>query len=89
MGPGVVTYRRRIQRHRRLSSDRSRHAESYRLLRSLHPDLFARLPEHRRRTTLGRGRALLYPLVYGRRSRRGFERRVRVWLDRLNLWTKR
>ena len=89
MGEGVVTYRRRIQRHRRLASDRRKHAQSYRLLRSLHPELFARLREHRRRSDLSRGRKLVYPLVYGRRSRRGFERRVRVWLDRLNLWTQR
>jgi glycosyltransferase involved in cell wall biosynthesis len=89
MGDGFVTYRRRIQRGRRLTSDRKRHADSYRLLRSLHPDLFARLAEHRRRSSLSPLRKAVYPLVYGRRSRRGFERRIRVWLDARDIWTQR
>jgi len=88
-GPGVVTYRRRVQPGRRMSSDRRQHGRIYRELRSLHPALFANLREHRRNSDLSPVRKLLYPIVYGRRRRRWFERRVRVWLDRRNVWTQR
>ncbi|MDX6486175.1 MAG: hypothetical protein QOF43_1328 [Gaiellaceae bacterium] len=84
-GRGVVTYRRRIQPGRRLSLDRSRHAAAYRLLRQLHPQLFAQLGAHRRRSPLGRLQKLLYPVVYGRRPRFGFEQRLRFALDRLGV----
>ena len=85
MGPGFVTYKRRIDRGRRLRSDRRRHSRAYRLLRELHPRLFANLREHRRRSSLSPLRKLLYPLVYGRRPRFGFEQRLRFWLDRAGL----
>ena len=85
MGPGFVTYKRRIQPGRRLRSDRKRHARAYALLRRLHPRLFADLPEHRRRSPLSTPRKLLYPLLYGRRPRFGFEQRLRFWLDRLGV----
>jgi glycosyltransferase involved in cell wall biosynthesis len=89
VGTGVPTYRRRLQQGRRMASDRSRHRRVYADLRRLHPELFRRLPEHRRRSSLSPVRKLLYPVVYGKRSRRGFERRVRVWLDDRGIWTQR
>ncbi|HUH15119.1 MAG TPA: glycosyltransferase family 2 protein [Gaiellaceae bacterium] len=89
LGPGVVSYKRRLHGTRRLQSDRKRHARVYRRLRRLHPRLFGDLPAHRRRSELSAVRKLLYPLVYGRRPRFGFERSVRVWLDRRGLWTQR
>ena len=85
MGPGFVTYKRRIQPGRRLRSDRKGHARAYRLLRTLHPALFDNLREHRRRSPLSPARKLLYPLLYGWRPRFGFEQRLRFWLDRLGL----
>lgn len=88
-GPGVITYRRRVQPGRRMSSDRRQHRRVYNELRRLHPALFARVREHRRNSDLSRMRKLLYPIVYGRRRRRWFERRVRVWLDRRGVWTQR
>lgn len=89
LGPGVVSYKRRLHGERRLQSDRKRHARVYRRLRRLHPSLFRKLSEHRRRSPLSPLKKLLYPVVYGRRPRYGFERSVRVWLDRRGLWTQR
>jgi hypothetical protein len=85
MGHGVVTYRRRIQPQRRLSSDRRRHREAYAALRRLHPELFGSLREHRRRSQLGPVQKLVYPVLYGRRRRLPFERRLRHLLDRVGL----
>jgi glycosyltransferase involved in cell wall biosynthesis len=84
-GRGFVTYRRRIEPHRRLSSDRRRHREAYDALRQLHPLLFGSLREHRRRSQLGPAQKLVYPVLYGRRRRLPFERRVRHLLDRVGL----
>jgi glycosyltransferase involved in cell wall biosynthesis len=89
VGPGIVTYRRRVQPGRRMSSDRSQHGRIYKELQRLHPTLFADLREHRRNSDLSPTRKLLYPIVYGRRRRRWFERRIRVWLDRRGVWTQR
>jgi glycosyltransferase involved in cell wall biosynthesis len=85
LGRGVVTYRRRIEPDRRLSSDRRRHREAYASLRRLHPQLFGSLREHRRSSPLGPLQKLAFPLVYGRRPRLPFERRVRHLLDRAGL----
>jgi glycosyltransferase involved in cell wall biosynthesis len=85
LGPGVISYRRRIQPGRRLRSDRKGHRRAYRLLRELHPRLFRDLPEHRRRSPLPRSRKLLYPVLYGGRPRFGFEQRLRYWLDRAGI----
>jgi glycosyltransferase involved in cell wall biosynthesis len=84
-----ATYKRRLHGTRRLQLDRRRHGRLYRTLRRLHPRLFSQLPDHRRASPLPPSRKLLYPLVYGRRPRFGFERSVRVWLDRHGLWTRR
>jgi glycosyltransferase involved in cell wall biosynthesis len=88
-GPGVITYRRRIQPGRRMSSDRRHHRLVYNELRRLHPELFAHVREHRRNSDLSSLHKLLYPIVYGSRRRRWYERRVRVWLDRRGVWTQR
>jgi glycosyltransferase involved in cell wall biosynthesis len=85
LGRGVVTYRRRIQPDRRLSGDRRRHREAYAALRRLHPELFGSLREHRRRSPLGPAQKLVFPVLYGRRPRLPFERRVRHLLDRAGL----
>jgi len=82
MGPGFVTYRRRIQAGRRLSSDRRRHAQAVDTLRALHPELYARIKEHRRRSELGLLQKALYPVIYGRRPRLPFEQRLRYLFDR-------
>jgi glycosyltransferase involved in cell wall biosynthesis len=91
VGAGSLGYRRRIHGSRLLSQARRRHRELYRSLRELHPRLFAELREHRRRSDLSRPRKLLYPLVYGRRPRFGWEREIKVWADRLglNFWELR
>ena len=85
MGPGFVTYRRRIQPRRRLSDDRRRHAHAVETLRGLHPQLFADLRRHRRRSSLSPVQKALYPLIYGRRPRLPFEQRLRHVLDRAGL----
>lgn len=83
VGPGEVVYRRRFHGERRMTRDRRRHRAIYRTLRALHPDLFASLAEHRRRTTLSSLQARVYPLLYGGRPRFGFEPRLRAALSRL------
>jgi glycosyltransferase involved in cell wall biosynthesis len=84
-----VTYKRRLHGTRRLQLDRRRHLRLYQTLRRLHPRLFEQLRENRRRSPLSPVRKLLYPVVYGWRPRFGFERSVRVWLDRRGIWTQR
>jgi len=82
LGRGVVTYRRRIQGGRRLSSDRRRHAQAVGKLRALHPALYSQIKQHRRRSDLGLVQKALYPVIYGRRPRLPFEQRLRYWFDR-------
>jgi glycosyltransferase involved in cell wall biosynthesis len=89
LGPGRLTYRRRLHGERKLQSDKRRHAELYAELRREHPRLFAELPSHRARSDLGRLRKLLYPVVYGGRTRHPVERRIKSALDRAGLWTLR
>jgi glycosyltransferase involved in cell wall biosynthesis len=84
-GPG---YRRRLHGQRLNQLARTRHAERYAALRRAHPDLFARLPEHRRASDLSLPRKLLYPLVYGARARVPFEDALKPWFDRLGIWTR-
>ena len=52
-----------------------------------HPQLFADLPEHRRRSDLSGVRKLLYPLVYGERARVPFEDVLKPIADRFGIWT--
>jgi len=87
LGPGVIGYRRRLHGSRLNAEAKRRHAEIYKAMRADHPELFASLAEHRRRSTLSRTRRLLYPIVYGARAEVPFERRIKPWLDRLGIWT--
>ena len=84
-GPG---YRRRLHGERLNQLARRRHRERYEAMRRAHPQLFARLPEHRRASDLSRVRRALYPIVYGGRAEIPFERRVKPWFDRLGIWTR-
>jgi glycosyltransferase involved in cell wall biosynthesis len=92
LGPGRLTYRRRLhpgQRARMLDIGKAQHRQIYGQLRSANPELFARLPEHRRASHLSPFRKLAYPVVYGGRIRFPFERRVKRLLDRAGVWTLR
>jgi glycosyltransferase involved in cell wall biosynthesis len=84
-GPG---YRRRLHGRRLNHLARRRHAERYAALQRAHPDLFARLGEHRRRSDLSPLRRALYPIVYGARAEVPFERQIKPWFDRLGIWTR-
>jgi glycosyltransferase involved in cell wall biosynthesis len=84
-GPG---YRRRLHGRRLNHLARTRHAERYAALRRAHPDLFARLREHRRDSDLSPLRRALYPIVYGARAEVPFERQIKPWFDRLGIWTR-
>ena len=92
LGPGVVTYRRRLHESRSdraLDLQKRRHASSYATLRQAHPDIFGRLAEHRRQSDLSFVRKLAYPVVYGGRPPLPFEPTLKRWLDRLGIWTLR
>ena len=51
------------------------------------PQLFADLPEHRRRSDLSGVRKILYPVVYGERARVPFEDVLKPIADRFGIWT--
>lgn len=92
LAPGELTYRRRLhagQRARMLDIGKAQHRQIYQQLRAANPELFARLPEHRRASHLSPLRKLAYPVVYGGRIRFPFERRVKRLLDRAGVWTLR
>lgn len=89
LGPGQITYRRRLQEGRLLGWGRKHHHELYRKLRAAHPRLFADIAEHRRRSDLSSTRKLLYPVIYGGRKRRSFEPKLKALLDRSGVWTLR
>ena len=92
LGPGRITYRRRLhsgQRARMLDIGKAQHRNIYKQLRAANAELFARLPEHRRASSMSTLRKLAYPVVYGGRIRFPFEQRVKRLLDRAGLWTLR
>jgi glycosyltransferase involved in cell wall biosynthesis len=89
VGPGTVTYRRRLHGDRMLTTAKRNHRAYYRLIRSIHPRIYGDLARHRRESNLPRHRKLLYPIVYGARPRFGFERPIKRWLDRYGVWTLR
>jgi glycosyltransferase involved in cell wall biosynthesis len=89
VGPGVLTYRRRLHGERKLDAGRRRHRALYRELRTNHPRLFADLPEYRRSSDMSPLRKAVYPVVYGGRRRFAVERKVKARLDRLGIWTLR
>ncbi len=82
-----VIYRRRLHAPGLDLAARTRHGEIYRALREVHPDLFARLPEHRRHSQLPLHRKLIYPYLYGERKLLNRVRFVKPLLDRTGLWT--
>jgi glycosyltransferase involved in cell wall biosynthesis/peptidoglycan/xylan/chitin deacetylase (PgdA/CDA1 family) len=77
VGPGTVIMRYRQSGGRMLASANRGHRELYAGLRRLHPALFADLRAHRRVSTLGRGKAILYPVAFGTRRRRGIYSAIR------------
>jgi glycosyltransferase involved in cell wall biosynthesis len=89
MGPGVVTYRRRLHGTRLLTGSRRAHPELYARLKDDHPRLFADLAANRERSDLHAIRKLVYPVVYGGRRRFGWETRIKALLDRVGIWTLR
>ena len=89
LGPGEVTYRRRLHGHRLLRAAKPHHSQLYRELRRDHPRLFAELGQHRKRSSMSVSRRALYPLVYGGRRRWRWERRLKTLLDRAGIWTLR
>jgi glycosyltransferase involved in cell wall biosynthesis len=81
-------YRRRLHGERMNQIARARHAERYAAMKRAHPQLFAELSEHRKRSDLGKVKRALYPLVYGARAEIPFERQIKPWFDRLGIWTR-
>jgi len=89
LGPGVVTYRRRLHGERLLTRAKRQHRSHYRQIRAAHPGVFRELGRHRKASDLAAHRKLLYPIVYGSRPRFAFERPIKRWLDRAGVWTLR
>lgn len=87
LGPGQLTFRRRLHGERMLVRAKREHRGIYRELQALHPRLFSELPMHRRRSDMPLHRKLLYPVVYGGRRRFGIERHVKRGLDKAGVWT--
>jgi glycosyltransferase involved in cell wall biosynthesis len=85
---GAPGYRRRLHGERLNQLARTRHAERYAALRRAHPDLFARLKEHRADSDLPLLKKALYPIVYGARAEIPLERRLKPWFDRFGIWTR-
>lgn len=86
-GEGVMTFRYQRRADSMESRSRTQHAALYRMLRDAHPEIFGRLREHRRRSSLDPMRKLLYPLVYGRRPKTALDAPLKRWLDRRRIWT--
>jgi glycosyltransferase involved in cell wall biosynthesis len=89
LGPGAVTYRRRLHGQRLLAEAKPHHSRLYGELRRDHPRLFADLAKHRKRSSMSRLRRTLYPFVYGGRRRWRWEQRLKAMLDRTGIWTLR
>jgi glycosyltransferase involved in cell wall biosynthesis len=89
LGPGQLTYRRRLHGERLLDAAKREHRQLYGRIRQDHPGVFRHIGLYRRASDLAFHRKLLYPIVYGSRTRFAFERRVKRWLDRWGIWTLR
>jgi glycosyltransferase involved in cell wall biosynthesis len=85
-GFGLITFHKRAHGERMLAEARAHHTGLYSRLRDAHPRLFDELRNHRRRSPLHPARKLLYPVVYGRRPRFGWDYRVKNFLERLGIW---
>jgi hypothetical protein len=86
---GAPGYRRRLHGRRLNQVAQGGHRERYAALQVAHADLFARLPEHRRASSLSPLRKALYPLLFGARPEVPLQRYVKPWFDRLGIWTRR
>lgn len=89
MGPGFLTFRRRLHGTRMLTVAKRTHGALYRDMRVHHPLLFRDLRKNRAASDLGTVRKLVYPVLYGGRRRYGFESAINRLLDRLGIWTLR
>lgn len=92
-GHDVLTFRKRFHPDRMLDARRyglrGDHRRIYATLRALHPGVFAELRRHRGESDLSIPRRVLYPIVYGGRPRLKLERRIKLTLDRVGVWTLR
>lgn len=88
-GVGRLTYRRRLHGERMLTAAKRKHHALYQELKRRHPQLFADIKAHRRRSDMSAARKLLYPVVYGGRRRFAVERHLKALLDRGRIWTLR
>ena len=89
LGPGRLTYRRRLHGDRMLTSAKRSHRVHYGWIRAAHPAIFEDIGRHRRASGLALHRKLLYPMVYGSRPRFAFEQSMKRLLDRTRIWTLR
>lgn len=89
VGPGQLTYRRRLHGERMLTTAKRNHRELYRTLKDRHPALFADIATHREASDMSPLRKRLYPHVYGGRRRWAIERHIKALLDRSRIWTLR
>lgn len=87
LGPGRLTYRRRMHGGRLLGRARERHRTRVLALRRRHPALFDDIGAHRARSDLALLRKLLYPIVYAPRRLFAWEFRVKAQMDRFGVWT--
>jgi glycosyltransferase involved in cell wall biosynthesis len=87
IGHGQLTYLRRMHSGRLAWAGRRYNRPLYNALRAQHPKLFAERRAHRAASDLSRMRALMYPIVYGRRPRSRIETVPKAMLDRLGIWT--
>jgi hypothetical protein len=77
IGRGTVVLRRRLHGRRMLSDAGRRHRQLYAHLRRLHPQLFAEIRIHRRRSDVSAPLRALYPLLFGARPPLGLGTRAR------------
>lgn len=87
LGGGRLTYARRMHTGRLAQRGRAHHRRLYDAMVEQHPVVFAEISRCRRESSLPLAKKLLYPLVYGRRTRWSGEQVVKRFLDRLGLWT--
>jgi glycosyltransferase involved in cell wall biosynthesis len=85
---GEVGYLRRLHGERLNQQAQRRHRDLYAFMRDNHPDLFARLSEHRRQSDLPLLKRRMYPLVYGSRPKVPLQRTLKPWFDRFGIWTR-
>jgi glycosyltransferase involved in cell wall biosynthesis len=85
---GEVGYCRRLHGERLNQQAQRRHRDLYAFMRDNHPDLFARLSEHRRESDLPLLKRRLYPIIYGSRPRVPLQGTLKPWFDRFGIWTR-